>query len=75
MRVRITEAQKNRLLNELSSKSAGVKEFLDLVKETPGLLKHLGFSKHKNLEEYVLEATYKEFQELKKEADVYVNKK
>jgi len=48
---------------------------LDLVKETPGLLKHLGFSKHKYLEEYVLEATYKEFQELKKEAQSFENKK
>lgn len=67
MRIKITENQKQRLLLELSPKSAGVKEFIELVRETPGLLKHLGFSSYKSLEEYILDSSYKEFQELKKE--------
>ena len=67
MRIKITESQKRKLVSELSKNSAGVKDFIELVKETPGLLKHLGFGSHKSLEEYILDSSYKEFQELKKE--------
>jgi len=76
MRIKITESQKQKLISELSKNSAGVKEFLENVKETPGLLKHLGFNSHKSLEEYILDSNYKEFQELKKEAQGFeINKK
>lgn len=75
MRIKITESQKGKLLMELSKNSAGVKEFIEDVKETPGLLKHLGFSTHKSLEEYILDSNYKEFQELKKEAVGFESKK
>ena len=75
MKVKITESQNDRLLNELSKNSEGVKEFINMVKETPGLLKHLGFSKHKFLEEFILESDYEEFQELKKEAETFENNK
>ena len=75
MRIKITESQKGKLLMELSKNSAGVKEFIEDVKETPGLLKHLGFSTHKSLEEYILDSNYKEFQELKKEATGFETKK
>ncbi len=75
MRIKITENQKQKLVLELSKSSAGVKDFLEKVKETPGLLKHLGFSSHKSLEEYILDSSYKEFQELKKESETFEIKK
>lgn len=75
MRIIITEKQKGKLVMELSSKSSGVKEFLEMVKQTPGLLKFLKFNSHKSLEDYILDANYKEFQELKKEAKEFENKK
>lgn len=75
MRIKITESQKRKLVSELSKNSAGVKDFIEFVKETPGLLKHLGFSSHKSLEEYILDSSYKEFQELKKESETFEIKK
>lgn len=75
MRIKITEGQKKKLVLELSKNSAGVKEFIEDVKETPGLLKYLGFSTHKSLEEYILDSSYKEFQELKKESETFEIKK
>lgn len=75
MRIKITENQKRKLVLELSKNSAGVNEFIEGVKGTPGLLKHLGFSTHKSLEEYILDSSYKEFQELKKEAAGFESKK
>jgi len=76
MRIKITESQKQKLITELSKNSSGVKEFLSYVRETPGLLKYLEFNSHKSLEEYILDSNYKEFQELKKEAQGFeINKK
>ena len=75
MRIKITESQKNFLLVELSKSSEGVKDFLEMVRETPGLLKFLKFSSHKSLEDYILDGSYKDFQELKKEAESYKIKK
>ena len=75
MKIQITESQ-YQLIMELSPKSAGVQEFIQFVKDTPGLLKHLQFKTHKSLEEYLLDATYKEFNELKKEAKSFnINKR
>ena len=75
MRIKITENQKQKLISELSKNSAGVKEFIEDVKETPGLLKHLGFNSHKSLEDYILDGSYKDFQELKKESETFEIKK
>ena len=50
MKIQITESQ-YQLIMELSPKSAGVQEFIQFVKDTPGLLKHLQFKTHKSLEE------------------------
>ena len=75
MKIRITEQQYKSLITELSPKSSGVKEFLKLVKDTTGLLRHLGFSSHKALEEYVLDGYIKDFDELRNEADEFLNKK
>jgi hypothetical protein len=75
MKIRITEQQYKLLITELSPKSSGVKEFLKLVKDTTGLLHHLGFRSHKSLEEYILDAYIKDFDELRDEADEFFNKK
>lgn len=75
MKIKITEGQKKKLVLELSKNSAGVKEFIEKVKNTPGLLKHLGFNTHKSLEDYILDGSYKDFQELKKESDTFEIKK
>ena len=75
MRIKITENQKQKLISELSKNSAGVKDFIEKVKNTPGLLKHLGFNSHKSLEDYILDGSYKDFQELKKESETFEIKK
>ena len=67
MKVIITEAQYNRL-NELSSKSNGVEEFIEMVKSTKGLLKHLGFKNMKALQDFITDNGIKDFYELKKDA-------
>lgn len=75
MKIKITEGQKQKLISELSKNSAGVKDFIEKVKNTPGLLKYLGFNTHKSLEDYILDGSYKDFQELKKESDTFEIKK
>ena len=62
-------------INELSDDSAGVKEFLEDVKNTPGLLKHLWFKRFKSLEVYVREGGYEDFEELKSDAKKFHDKK
>jgi hypothetical protein len=63
MKIIITESQYKRL-NELSPKSNGVEEFIEMVKSTKGLVKHLGFKNLKSLEEYIIDNGIKEFYEL-----------
>ena len=58
-------------LNELAPHSSGVQEFLNRVKETPGLLKFLGFRSHKSLENYITEGGYEDFEELKDDANKF----
>jgi hypothetical protein len=59
------------LIFELSPKSTGVKEFIQRVKDTPGLLKYLKFKTHKSLEDYITDGGYSDMAELKKEADLF----
>jgi hypothetical protein len=61
-------------INELSDDSSGVKEFLKDVKDTPGLLKYLGFSRFKSLEVYIREGGYEDFEELKSDAKKFHDK-
>jgi hypothetical protein len=68
MKLLISENQLNKLLLELSPKSEGVKEFISRVKETPGLLKHLGFKNMKALEDFITDNGIKDFYALKKDA-------
>lgn len=75
MKLLISENQLNKLLTELSPKSEGVKEFISRVKETPGLLKHLGFRTFKTLEEFIRDNDYEDFQELKSDEEKFLLKK
>lgn len=79
MKVILTETQVKNLINkvttkkekeikELSKNSTGVEEFIDKVKETKGLLKHLGFDKIKDLEDYIIDNNYRDFNDLKTDA-------
>jgi hypothetical protein len=78
MNLIINETQYKELkkkLNELAPESSGVQDFLKLVKDTPGLLNHLGFSSHKALKEFVIDNYIKDFDELRGEADEFLKKK
>lgn len=73
MKFIITESQ-YKLLNELSKNSTGVEEFLEKVKSTKGLLKHLGFKNMKSLQDYITDGNFKEFDELRKDAKDFEKK-
>jgi hypothetical protein len=63
------------LIFELSPDSTGVREFLEQVKELPELLKHLHFKDMDELEEYVYQAGYEEFNELKDEVNYFIQRR
>ena len=67
MKIIVTETQYN-LLKELSSNSNGVQEFLEMVRSTKGLLKHLGFKNMKSLEEFIRDGHIDDLYELKRDA-------
>lgn len=62
-------------INELSDDSSGVKDFIEDVKNTPGLLKYLGFKKIKALEVYIREGGYEDFEELRSDVKKFHSKK
>lgn len=64
-----------RLINELSPDSAGVQEFLDDVKKHPELLQHLKFPKFKDLEDYVYDASGREFDDLRNEVNYFIQRR
>lgn len=70
MKIIVTETQYN-LIKELSSNSNGVKEFLEMVKSTKGLLKHLGFKNMKSLEEFIRDGHINDLYELKRDAEKF----
>jgi hypothetical protein len=63
------------LIYELSPKSTGVQEFIQKVKDTPGLLKFLNFKTYKSLEDYITDGNYKDMDELKKDTEKFFKKK
>lgn len=64
-----------RLINELSPDSAGVQEFLDDVKKHPELLQHLKFDRFKDLEDYVYDASGREFDDLRNEVNYFIQRR
>jgi len=63
-------------LRELSLQSdIGIKEFIDFVKEHPDAIEYLKFPNLKDLVNYIEEANYQEWDELKNELEVYKKEK
>ena len=86
MKIFVTERQLKNLISknlkeqqkpisELMVKSKIVQEFVDLVKDTPGLLKHLKFDTYKRLEEFIEDNGIEDLNELRKEAKDFIEKK
>lgn len=70
MKYIVTESQ-YKLLVELSPNSNGVQDLFDMVKSTPGMLKHLGFKSFKSLEEFVRDGGIDDLYELKSDAEKF----
>lgn len=64
-----------KLIYEMSPNSHGVIEFLNFVEEYPEVLKHLDFTSMKSLKDYIMDATYNEFAELRKEAEGFIERR
>jgi len=63
------------LIYELSPQSEGVQELIQTVIEYPELLKHMGFSKQNDFEDFVDDASYEEFSQLRKEVEHFLNRR
>lgn len=63
------------LIYELSPQSSGVKDFLNQVKEKPELLKHMDFERFGDLVDYLENATYQEFDELRNELNHFIGRR
>jgi hypothetical protein len=63
------------LIYELSPQSEGVQELFQIVQEFPELLKHMGFSTREDFEDFVADASYKEFSELRNEVEYFFNRR
>lgn len=63
------------LLFEMSPQSAGVAEFLELIDSLPELLKHLKFRSKGELSDYIEEASYGEFDELRTEVEFFLKRR
>lgn len=65
----------NGLIYELAPHSSGVQELIQQIKEMPELLKHLQFNTISDLEEYIDNATYEEFAELRDEVEYFLERR
>jgi len=63
------------LIYELSPQSEGVQELIQTVIEFPELLKHMGFSEQNDFEEFIADASYEEFSQLRKEVELFFNRR
>ena len=64
-----------KIIYELSPQSEGVVEFLQTIESFPELLKHLSFPTFQHLRDYVNDASYDEFHELKREVEYFFNRR
>ena len=71
----VAEIESKKEVKELKISSEIVSEFIEKVKNTPGLLQHLKFDKLKNLIDYIEESGIKEFDELRDEAKEFKKNK
>lgn len=63
------------LIYELAPHSSGVQEFITLVKDKPELLKHLHFRNMNDLLEYIDNADYEDFTELRDEVNHFIERR
>jgi len=63
------------LIYELAPHSAGVQELITQVKNMPELLKYMNFKSISELEQYIEEATYEDFIELRGEVNNFIHKR
>ena len=63
------------LIYELSPQSEGVQELIQTVVEFPELLIHMGFSEQNDFEEFIADASYEEFSQLRKEVEHFFNRR
>lgn len=73
MKLLINEIQ-SKIIKELSSRSSGVEEFIDLVENTDGLLRYLGFTSLKSLKDFIRDGDNNDLDELKKESQDFFAK-
>lgn len=64
-----------KLINELSPDSSGFQELYDLVAHYPEVLVHLNFKTMKDLRDYMLDADYSEFQQIRNEVEFFINRR
>jgi len=69
------ETVNEEVLSEISSKSAGVNDFLEFIKQHPEYMSQMGFRNYNRLLDYINDANYEEFSELLDEVDEILNKK
>lgn len=63
------------LIRELSPDSEGFAEVMNTVKNYPEVLKHLEFSNMKDLEDYLLDSDYQEFDDIRKEIQFFIDRR
>lgn len=75
--MKLTE-QVNRIkgiIYELSPQSSGVQEIIDLVKEKPELLKHMGFNNFQAFMDFIEDSSYEEFSGLRDEVEYFLRRR
>jgi hypothetical protein len=65
----------NGLIYELAPHSSGVQELIQQIKKIPELLKHLQFNTISDLEQYIENASYEEFTELRDEVEYFLERR
>jgi hypothetical protein len=63
------------LIYELAPNSSGVQELITQVKNMPELLKHMNFKSIGDLEQYIEEANYEDFIELRNEINNFIQRR
>lgn len=75
MRINEQITRIKKLINELSPDSSGFQELYDLVAHYPEVLVHLNFKTMKDLRDYMLDADYSEFQQIRNEVEFFINRR
>jgi hypothetical protein len=63
------------IIYELSPQSSGVPELIDMVKDKPELLKHMGFRDMESFIQFVDDSSYEEFSTLRNEVKFFLDRR